>query len=168
MHCILHSFPTGATLRLLSFEGTNHKTAWTLLHELRHAMVRQGRDRLSGRVEAEETYLGAARSQEFAGGGMGSKAPIAVAAEEEGLGIGRIPDGAACLRWRPARRGAAGAIHTPDYLPGPGGRCCHIHGPCGPRHSNWRSDKSNRSSDSGDARGEPTFQASTFNGCMCC
>ena len=37
----------------------SYKTAWTWLHKLRRAMVRPGRDRLSGRVEVDETYLGA-------------------------------------------------------------------------------------------------------------
>ena len=36
----------------------SYKTAWTWLHKLRRAMVRPGRDRLSGRVEVDETYLG--------------------------------------------------------------------------------------------------------------
>ncbi len=36
----------------------SYKTAWTWLHKLRRAMVRPGRDRLTGRVEVEETYLG--------------------------------------------------------------------------------------------------------------
>ena len=34
----------------------SYKTAWTLLHKLRRAMVRPGRDRLSGRVEVDEAY----------------------------------------------------------------------------------------------------------------
>ena len=37
----------------------SYKTAWTWLHKLRRAMVRPGRDRLRGRVEVDETYLGA-------------------------------------------------------------------------------------------------------------
>lgn len=36
----------------------SNKTAWALLHKLRHAMVRLNRDWLSLRVEADETYLG--------------------------------------------------------------------------------------------------------------
>ena len=36
----------------------SYVTAWTWLHKLRRAMVRPGRDRLSGRVEMDETYLG--------------------------------------------------------------------------------------------------------------
>ena len=33
-------------------------TAWTWLHKLRRAMVRPGRDRLRGRMEVDETYVG--------------------------------------------------------------------------------------------------------------
>jgi transposase-like protein len=35
----------------------SYQTAWTLLHRLRRAMVRVGRERLSGRVEVDETLL---------------------------------------------------------------------------------------------------------------
>ena len=35
-----------------------YRTAWVCLHKLRHAMVRPGRDKLSGQVEVDETYLG--------------------------------------------------------------------------------------------------------------
>src|SRR5207237_2443915 len=36
----------------------SYKTAWTWLHKLRRAMVRPDRDRLTGRVEVDETYVG--------------------------------------------------------------------------------------------------------------
>lgn len=36
----------------------SYSTAWTWLHKLRRAMVRPGRDRLSGFVEIDETYVG--------------------------------------------------------------------------------------------------------------
>src|SRR3989304_8649878 len=36
----------------------SYKTAWSWLHKLRRAMVRPGRDRLSGRIEVDETYIG--------------------------------------------------------------------------------------------------------------
>src|ERR1017187_3701485 len=36
----------------------SYKTAWTWLHKLRRAMVRPGRDRLTGRVEVDETFVG--------------------------------------------------------------------------------------------------------------
>jgi transposase-like protein len=67
----------------------SYKTAWTLLHKLRHAMVCPGRDRLSGRVEADETYLDG-KEEGTHGRQTESKALIAVAAEENGAGIGRI------------------------------------------------------------------------------
>jgi transposase-like protein len=36
----------------------SYRTAWTMLHKLRTAMVRPDRDMLSGDVEVDETYLG--------------------------------------------------------------------------------------------------------------
>jgi transposase-like protein len=38
----------------------SYQTAWAMLHRLRHAMVRPGRERLSGMVEVDETYVGGA------------------------------------------------------------------------------------------------------------
>lgn len=37
----------------------SYRTAWSLLHKLRRAMVRPGRDRLCGPVEVDECYIGA-------------------------------------------------------------------------------------------------------------
>src|SRR5271169_1170563 len=67
----------------------SYKTAWTWLHKLRRAMVRPGRDRLSGRVEVDETYLGGLE-EGVRGRQTESKALIVVAAQEDGKGIGRI------------------------------------------------------------------------------
>lgn len=36
----------------------SYQTAWTMLHRLRRAMVRPGRERLAGVVEVDETYVG--------------------------------------------------------------------------------------------------------------
>ena len=36
----------------------SYETAWLWLHKLRRAMVRPGRDLLTGRVEVDESYLG--------------------------------------------------------------------------------------------------------------
>lgn len=66
-----------------------YRTAWTWLHKLRRAMVRPGRDRLSGEVEVDETLVGGVE----AGGGrrhIGKKAMVAIAAEVRGRAIGRI------------------------------------------------------------------------------
>ena len=67
----------------------SYETAWTWLHKLRRAMVRPGRDRLTGTVEVDETLVGGI--EEWARGRQTEKkAMIAVAAEERGPGIGRI------------------------------------------------------------------------------
>ena len=76
----------------------SYQTAWTWLHKLRRAMVRPGRDRLSGRVEVDETFVGGLGGAE--GCSTATKALVVIAAEEVGRGIGRIrmrriPDGKA-------------------------------------------------------------------------
>ncbi|MET0223919.1 MAG: IS1595 family transposase, partial [Terrimicrobium sp.] len=68
----------------------SYKTAWLILHKLRQAMVRPGRERLRGVVEVDETYWGAAESGGATGRLIYSKALIVVAAEQDGKGIGRI------------------------------------------------------------------------------
>ena len=61
----------------------------TSLHKLRRAMVRPGRDRLAGEIEADETYVGGPEEGKR-GRAVESKAIVAVAAEQRGRGIGRI------------------------------------------------------------------------------
>ena len=66
-----------------------YETAWTMLHKLRRAMVRPGRDMLTGRVEIDECYLGGL--EEGLPGRLNlEKALVVVAAQEDGPGIGRI------------------------------------------------------------------------------
>ena len=36
----------------------SYQTAWTWLHKLRRAMIRPGREKLTGIVEVDETYVG--------------------------------------------------------------------------------------------------------------
>lgn len=67
----------------------SYKTAWALLHKLRRAMVRPGRDRLRGVVEVDEAYWGG-HEMGVKGRLTHDKALIIVAAEEDGQGIGRI------------------------------------------------------------------------------
>lgn len=67
----------------------SYETAWTCLHKLRHAMVRPGRDKLSGQVEVDETYLGGLE-EGVRGRKTERKALIVVGAEENGKAIGRI------------------------------------------------------------------------------
>lgn len=66
----------------------SYRTAWTWLHKLRRAMVRPGRDRLKGTVEVDEAFIGGVSSG-TGRDGVG-KALVAIAAEEDGTGIGRI------------------------------------------------------------------------------
>ncbi len=67
----------------------SYKTAWTWLHKLRRAMVRPVRDRLSGRVEVDETYWGA-EEKGLRGRKVQKKALIVIAAQEDESRIGRI------------------------------------------------------------------------------
>lgn len=66
----------------------SYQTAWTWLHKLRRAMVRPGRDKLRGRVEVDETFVGGEDPKE--GTWVDHKAVVMIAAEEDGPGIGRI------------------------------------------------------------------------------
>lgn len=68
---------------------SRYETAWTWLHKLRRAMVRPGRDRLSGLVEIDETYVGG-NAEGPRGRGSERKCIVVVAAEEKPEGIGRI------------------------------------------------------------------------------
>jgi len=68
----------------------SYRTAWACLHKLRRAMVRPGRDQLSGEVEVDETIVGGV---EIGGGRRhlgATKALVIVAAEIKERGMGRI------------------------------------------------------------------------------
>lgn len=67
----------------------SYRTAWTWLHKLRRAMVRPGRDRLSGIVEVDETYVGGQKPGK-GGRGAESKELVVIAAQKKGNRIGRI------------------------------------------------------------------------------
>jgi len=67
----------------------SYRTAWNWLHKLRRAMVRSGRDKLSGIVEVNETFIGGERPGKR-GRGAAGKAIVLIAVEESQQGIGRI------------------------------------------------------------------------------
>ena len=73
--------------RVLGFGS--YQTAWAWLQKLRRAMLRPGRDRLTGQVEVDETYWGA-EEEGVIGRQIRDKAIIIVAAQADGRGIGRI------------------------------------------------------------------------------
>jgi transposase-like protein len=67
----------------------SYTTAWAWLHKLRRAMVRPGRDRLDGRVQVDESYVG---GEEDGGRGRKTikKAIVVIAVEVKEDVIGRI------------------------------------------------------------------------------
>lgn len=65
----------------------SYQTAWTMLHKLRRAMVRPGREDLSGEVEVDETLVGGLRPGNHA---RQARDIVIIAAEIRGEGIGRI------------------------------------------------------------------------------
>lgn len=65
----------------------SYRTAWTWLHKLRCAMVRPGRDRLSGTVEVDETYVGGEKPGK-PGRGAEGKSLVLIAVEDKGKGEG--------------------------------------------------------------------------------
>ena len=67
----------------------SYQTAWTWLHKLRTAMVRPGRDKLSGLVEVDETLIGGVHSGKRGRGSEGKELEL-VAVEDKGTSIGRI------------------------------------------------------------------------------
>lgn len=74
--------------RVLGFKS--YETAWAWMHKLRRAMVRPERDRLSGVVEVDETFVGGVSVGKL--GGSSDKVPVMVAVEKPGPGrrLGRI------------------------------------------------------------------------------
>jgi len=67
----------------------SYPTAWTWLHKLRRAMVRPGRDKLSGEVEVDETFVGGTE-EAVHGRETEKKALVVIAVEKRGKnGSGR-------------------------------------------------------------------------------
>lgn len=73
--------------RLLGL-GSYH-TAWTWMHKLRRAMVRPGRDRLSGTVQADEVFIGGEKPGKRGRGATGKALVVIMVELREGR-IGRI------------------------------------------------------------------------------
>ena len=90
MWCICASKSGVSALNLKHTLGIgSYNTAWLCLHKLRRAMVRPGRELLSGVVEADETYVGAPQEGKPGRGAYGKRL-VFVAVERKGKGIGRI------------------------------------------------------------------------------
>ena len=83
----------------------SYEKAWALLHKLRRAMVRPGRDRLAGELEVDETAIGPSAPGKLGRGTFTGRAIVAIAVETRPRG--------ACGRIRLARiRDCSGPILT--------------------------------------------------------
>ena len=103
--------------RLLGFGS--YQTAWTMLHRFRTAMVRPGRDLLTGDVEVDETFIGGIRPGKRGRGAEG-KTLVAVAVELlNPKGLRAVPPA------RHSQRSGADAALVPARLREAGLRRCH-------------------------------------------
>ncbi len=60
---------------------SSYQTVWAMLHRLRSVAVRPGRERLSGDVEVDETFIGGKAPGDKGGRTHGEKALVAIAVE---------------------------------------------------------------------------------------
>ena len=73
-----------------ALEIGSYPTAWAMLHRLRSVLVRPGRERLTGTVEVDETYIGGEEPGLSGGRAKGKKALVGIAVEvTEPRGYGR-------------------------------------------------------------------------------
>lgn len=82
------SSKSGVSAKELQRElGCSYQAAWLMLHKMRIAMKRPGRDkdRLSGEIEVDESYLGGPAPGGKRGRGAEGKVIIAIAAERIGV-----------------------------------------------------------------------------------
>ena len=85
--------------------GLSYPTAWAWLHKIRDVMVREGRQKLEGEVEVDETYVGGAEAGVF-GRDLGEKKVlVAGAVEFSDAGCGRA-------RLRPVTSAAAADLQA--------------------------------------------------------
>jgi transposase-like protein len=83
----------------------SYQTAWAMLHRLRSVLVRPGRDRLAGTVEADETFIGGEEPGLRGGRARGKKVLTGIAVEiREPKGIGRC-------RMAPLADASAASLH---------------------------------------------------------
>jgi transposase-like protein len=68
----------------------SYQTAWAWLHKLRRAMVRPGRDRLCGRIEVDETYVGGSKTGKRGRGSDGKEIVVIAVEVHSPKGFGRV------------------------------------------------------------------------------
>jgi len=88
-----------------TLEIGSYQTAWAMLHRLRSVLVRPGRDRLSGTVQVDETWIGG-EEPGLRGRAKGKKVLTAIAVEV------REPKGMGRCRMAPVSDASALSLHT--------------------------------------------------------
>jgi transposase-like protein len=89
-----------------TLEIGSYQTTWAMLHRLRSVLVRPGRERLAGVVEADETYIGGLESGLPGGRARGKKVLTDIAVEiREPRGYGRC-------RMLPLADASAASLHA--------------------------------------------------------
>lgn len=88
-----------------TLEIGSYQTVWAMLHRLRAVLVRPGRDRLTGAVEVDETYIGGFEAGLAGGRARGKKVLVGIAVE-----VGE-PQGMGRCRMRPLADMSAGSLH---------------------------------------------------------
>jgi transposase-like protein len=88
-----------------ALEIGSYQTAWAMLHRLRSVLVRPGRERLTGRVEVDETFIGGEEPGLRGGRQKGKKSLVGVAVEV------RQPKGFGRCRMALLTDASAGSLH---------------------------------------------------------
>lgn len=89
-----------------TLEIGSYQTAWAMLHRLRSVLIRPGRERLSGTVEVDETYIGGQEPGLAGGRARGKKILTAIAVEV------REPRGIDRCRMMPVADASAKSLHA--------------------------------------------------------
>jgi transposase-like protein len=84
----------------------SYQTAWAMLHRLRSVLVRPGRERLTGMVEVDETFIGGAEPGLRGGRARGKKVLTGIAVEI------REPKGLCRCRMAPLADASAESLHA--------------------------------------------------------
>ena len=89
-----------------ALEIGSYPTAWAMLHRLRSVLVRPGRERLTGMVEVDETFIGGEEAGLRGGRARGKKVLTGIAVEVTS------PKGMGRCRMAPLADASAASLHA--------------------------------------------------------